>query len=61
MSYGSEAVLFLRESGFIIEFSRRANCEICVSELFQGKSDEATKFYDGSIVLGQFCSLTLQA
>jgi len=61
MSSGFEAVLFLRESGFIMELSRRANCEICVSELFQGESDEATKFYDGSIVLGQFCSLTLEA
>jgi len=57
VSSGSEA-LFLRESGFIMELSRRANCEICVSELFQGESDEATKFYDPSIVLGQFCWLT---
>jgi len=57
MSSGSEAVLFLRESGFIMELSRRANC---VSELFQGEYDEATKFYHGSIVLGQFCSLTLE-
>jgi len=58
MSSGSEALLFLRESGFIMELSRRANCEICISELFQWESDEATKFYDGSIVFGQFCSLT---
>jgi len=56
MSSGSEALLVLRESGLIMELSRRANCEICISELFQGESDEATKFYDGSIVLGQFCS-----
>ena len=59
MSSGSEAVLFFRENGFIMELSRRANCELCVSELFQGESDKAAKFYDGSIVLGQFCSLTL--
>jgi len=57
-SSGSKALLFLRESGFIMELPRRANCEICISELFQGESDEATKFYDGSIVLGQFCLLT---
>jgi len=59
MSSRFEALHFLRESGYIMELFRRANCEICVSELFQGKSDEAMKFYDGSIVLGQFCSLTL--
>ena len=59
MSSGFEALHFLRESGYIMELFRRANCEICVSELFQGESDKATKFYDGSIVLGQFCSLTL--
>jgi len=41
-----------------MELSRQANCEICISELFQGESDKATKFYDGSIVLGQFCLLT---
>jgi len=41
MSSGSEALLFLRESGFTMELSLRANCEICVSELFQGESDEA--------------------
>jgi len=40
---------------------RRPNCVICVSELLQGESDEATKFFDGSVVLGQFCSLTLEA
>jgi len=54
MSSGSEALLFLRESGFIMELSRRANCEICISELFQGNLTRLRSSTMGQLFLDSF-------